>query len=222
MGRYFYNHRWRDRENPRGVIERQEVEDYITSLESQLAERTKEAAGWKDAASTQRQRADTLTALSSADPWRWMGDGTDDLESLTCPILITPSDLRSLLAERDHKLAAYDKAARYLALTVNGIDELDEEDARNELRYACGTITLMGAQLTDLWQQLAEAREDVGRRGKLLLGSNQQFTQACITIEQILCRFENVSEEANDLVGIIRSEGIVAARQAQDEGNDGA
>ena len=31
------------------------------------------------------------------DPWHWMGDGSDHLESLACPILIEPDDLRAAI-----------------------------------------------------------------------------------------------------------------------------
>lgn len=35
--------------------------------------------------------------IKSEGAWRWVGDGSDNLESLTCPILITPNQLRELL-----------------------------------------------------------------------------------------------------------------------------
>lgn len=39
-----------------------------------------------------------------ADPWHWMGDGEDHLESLVCPILILPEDLKAALdAAREEK-----------------------------------------------------------------------------------------------------------------------
>lgn len=31
--------------------------------------------------------------------WAWQGDGTDHLESLTCPVLIAAADLRRLLSD---------------------------------------------------------------------------------------------------------------------------
>ena len=35
------------------------------------------------------------------DYWIWQGDGTDEPESLACPVLMHPEDLRKLLAEQD-------------------------------------------------------------------------------------------------------------------------
>ena len=40
---------------------------------------------------------------SSREVWYWQGDGDDHLESLTCPILITPDKLKAALSAKETK-----------------------------------------------------------------------------------------------------------------------
>lgn len=47
-----------------------------------------------------RTRLDTAHSVANGEVWYWQGDGEDHLESLTCPILITPAKLRSELEEK--------------------------------------------------------------------------------------------------------------------------
>ncbi len=35
--------------------------------------------------------------------WYWMGDDNDHLESLTCPIIIQPEELKRLIERRKHE-----------------------------------------------------------------------------------------------------------------------
>lgn len=49
-----------------------------------------------------RQQAERVAV---GEVWHWMGDGTDDLPSLTCPVLIQPEQLRALVEERDRLTA---------------------------------------------------------------------------------------------------------------------
>lgn len=43
--------------------------------------------------------------------WYWQGDGEDHPESLTCPVLIHPADLRAMLADRKTAIQSADAAA---------------------------------------------------------------------------------------------------------------
>jgi hypothetical protein len=65
-------------------------------LEKENARLEKELEGWKRLALQHQEEVMKYMALED-DPWRWQGDGTDDLESLTCPVLITAEDLRELI-----------------------------------------------------------------------------------------------------------------------------
>lgn len=48
----------------------------------------------------------TLNHGDASEAWHWMNDGNDQLESLTCPILISAEDLKGIFEERD-ALAAH-------------------------------------------------------------------------------------------------------------------
>ncbi len=39
-------------------------------------------------------------SINNQEYWAWQGDGEDHLESLTCPIVIQPEDLRKLLESK--------------------------------------------------------------------------------------------------------------------------
>ncbi len=76
----------------------------VEPTESQGSDGWKERVRWleKDNVRLKEQLGD--------DVWYWQGDGEDDLESLTCPVVITPDQLRSLLTppqpdrvEREHQ-----------------------------------------------------------------------------------------------------------------------
>jgi hypothetical protein len=43
---------------------------------------------------------------SVGDYWAWQGDGTDNLQSLVCPVLIPAKDLEAILDKRNRLLAA--------------------------------------------------------------------------------------------------------------------
>lgn len=50
-------------------------------------------------------------AIGDTDPWHWLGDGEDHLESLGCPILIEAYDFRAELekARREERDAIFDE-----------------------------------------------------------------------------------------------------------------
>lgn len=72
---------------------RHEIERLRTTIEEQHKSHEIEV-------SYQRRRLEMYAAAESKNYWIWQGDGEDHLESLTCPILIRPEQLRSLIAER--------------------------------------------------------------------------------------------------------------------------
>jgi hypothetical protein len=83
---------------------RAHAEELIADLEAQLAEATRKCDGIvanytadlrRLNAEIHRQR-DLLRGMSG-DYWGWQGDGSDNLESITCPIVILPRDLRTLI-----------------------------------------------------------------------------------------------------------------------------
>lgn len=43
------------------------------------------------------QALDLAHSHNRGDVWYWQGDGTDELETLTCPVLIGPTDLAALI-----------------------------------------------------------------------------------------------------------------------------
>ncbi len=55
------------------------------------------------AVTAEKERADAAEAKLAKhkrlkdDPWHWMGDGSDHLETLICPILIEADDLRAIV-----------------------------------------------------------------------------------------------------------------------------
>jgi len=59
-------------------------------LDAALADVKKEAAKVQNEVAALRRERD-------GEAWYWQGDGTDHLESLTCPVLIEAEDLRALL-----------------------------------------------------------------------------------------------------------------------------
>ena len=46
-------------------------------------------------------KARKFANFNNEDCWIWMGDGNDHLESLTCPVVISPSDLMELISPRN-------------------------------------------------------------------------------------------------------------------------
>lgn len=50
--------------------------------------------------------------------WAWQGDGTDDLESLTCPVLISANDLRNLIQKGQEPLKKELKNLREISLVI--------------------------------------------------------------------------------------------------------
>jgi len=67
-----------------------ELEKAFHDLDEALAVIKREAEKLSDEnAALQRER--------QGEVWYWQGDGNDNLESLTCPVLIEADDLRALL-----------------------------------------------------------------------------------------------------------------------------
>lgn len=51
-------------------------------------------------------RASRFRTFSSEDCWIYLGDGSDHLESLVCPVVISPAELIRIVKQRDALLAA--------------------------------------------------------------------------------------------------------------------
>lgn len=64
-----------------------------------------------------RQELDRVLQAAEGGFWNWRGDGTDQLESLTCPVLVDPLTLQQWLQRLD---GAY------------GLDELAAKEASDE------------------------------------------------------------------------------------------
>lgn len=58
------------------------------------------------------------------DYWAWQGDGSDNLQSLVCPVLIQPADLREIIAERDNLRKANEKLVDIAQVTTHERDGL--------------------------------------------------------------------------------------------------
>ena len=65
---------------------------------------TKERDGWKEEAGKYKRDHDeihklysALTDVTAGNYWAWQGDGMDHLESLTCPVVIRPEQLREII-----------------------------------------------------------------------------------------------------------------------------
>lgn len=98
---------------PAGIYARdaQAILDALGRLRAQIDEAKRERDGLAFEVGALRH-ANLRYRRMKNDPWRWMGDGTDDLESISveCPVLITSDDLRAVFAD----LAAAREALKLL------------------------------------------------------------------------------------------------------------
>jgi hypothetical protein len=73
-----------------------------------------------------------LEALESKDTWYWQGDGEDHLESLTCPIIITPEKLKTELQQASDGEAK--KFEGWKSLSFDGVtDSISLQDSKMAL-----------------------------------------------------------------------------------------
>ena len=84
---------WREREAMDGIPNPVEV-----YLRPSSTDRDREAT-----IAELHERVRMLTEHNQGNVWLWQGDGEDNLESLTCPILISPKDLLRLTQSKDRE-----------------------------------------------------------------------------------------------------------------------
>lgn len=84
---------------------------YVNGLETELATLRAEVSRLRSEANRKDCRV-VSHRISGGEAWLWQGDGHDHLESLTCPVVIQPEQLRGLVAVRD--------AVRSLAVKLIG------------------------------------------------------------------------------------------------------
>ena len=77
--------------------------DALAARNTGLIQQCKAAEHQRD---THLNKLRTLNHGDASEAWHWMNDGNDQLESLTCPILISAEDLKGIFEERD-ALAAH-------------------------------------------------------------------------------------------------------------------
>lgn len=113
-------------------------------------------------------QADLLRRISlDSDPWHWIGDGNDDLDTLACPILIMPHDLRALLESENAALK--EALARAEAVTDAAVELVEVAELRgdNALPSPCDDPLLWTARMQDAWNYLETALEATNEEPQL-------------------------------------------------------
>jgi hypothetical protein len=83
-----------------------------------------------------RMRAElTNINRTDAERWFWQGDGEDNFESLTCPIVIKPDQLRDLIAT-----GAAEERERILASMVPALEALQQSAFERQDFETCAAI----------------------------------------------------------------------------------
>lgn len=72
---------------------------YVNSLETELTNLRAEVSRLRSDAERKDCRV-ISHRINGGEAWLWQGDGDDHLESLTCPVVIRPEQLRSIITDR--------------------------------------------------------------------------------------------------------------------------
>lgn len=93
-----------------------------------------------------REENKTLRCERDGEVWVWQGDAEDHLESLVCPILIQPVDLREIIYDRD-RFAAESSSSLILAKSIS--------KARDELVFQLEKAQAELAEIAEIQQRNA-------------------------------------------------------------------